>query len=98
MSNENNRVLIRKGARPLTENELQEISGGKITLASVLGTGPVSNPDEILTNSCRHNNGKCKLRKRGPHAGASVFTRDKLLLQIFADQRRLKQFSREFRE
>jgi len=48
MSNENNRVLIRMGARPLTENELEEISGGKLTLASVLGTGPVSNPDEIL--------------------------------------------------
>jgi len=48
MSNDNNRVLIRRGARPIAENELQEISGGKITLASVLGTGPVSNPDEIL--------------------------------------------------
>ena len=48
MSNDNNRVLIRMGARPLTENELEAISGGKLTLASVLGTGPVSHPDEIL--------------------------------------------------
>ena len=48
MSNDNNQMLIRRGARPITENELQEVSGGKITLASVLGTGPVSNPDEIL--------------------------------------------------
>ena len=48
MSNDNKRVLVRMGTRSLTENELQEISGGKITLASVLGTGPVSNPDEIL--------------------------------------------------
>ena len=48
MSNDNNRVLIRRGARPIAENELQEISGGKITLASVLGTGTASNPDEIL--------------------------------------------------
>ncbi|HEY2169111.1 MAG TPA: class IIb bacteriocin, lactobin A/cerein 7B family [Candidatus Angelobacter sp.] len=48
MSNDNNRVLTRMGARSLTENELEEISGGKLTLASVLGTGPVSNPDEIL--------------------------------------------------
>jgi len=49
MSNtDNNRVLTRMGARSLTEKEMEEICGGKLTLASVLGTGPVSNPDEIL--------------------------------------------------
>lgn len=48
MSNDNNRVLVRMGTRSLTENELKEIKGGALTLASVLGTLPVSNPDEIL--------------------------------------------------
>lgn len=48
MSNDNNRVLIRRGARSLTENEMVEVSGGANTLASSLATGPVSNPDDIL--------------------------------------------------
>jgi bacteriocin-like protein len=48
MSNENNRVLIRRGARSLTENEMAEVSGGANTLASSLATGPISNPDDIL--------------------------------------------------
>jgi hypothetical protein len=48
MSNDNNRVIVRRGARSLTENELVEVSGGANTLASNLGTGPVSNPDDIL--------------------------------------------------
>ena len=49
MSNNNdNRVLIRMGARPLTQNEVEQVTGGKITLASELLTGPVSNPDDIL--------------------------------------------------
>lgn len=48
MSNDNNRVLTRMGARSLTENEMEEISGAKLTLASSLATGPVNNPDDIL--------------------------------------------------
>ena len=48
MSNHNNRVLTRKGARQLTQTEMEQITGGKLTLASVLLTLPVSNPDEIL--------------------------------------------------
>jgi bacteriocin-like protein len=48
MSNDNNRVLVRMGTRSLTENELQEVSGGANTLASSLATGPISNPDDIL--------------------------------------------------
>ena len=49
MSNNNdNRVLIRMGARQLTQNEMEQVAGGKLTLASVLATGPVSNPDDIL--------------------------------------------------
>jgi bacteriocin-like protein len=48
MLNDNKRVLVRRGARTLTENELAEVSGGANTLASSLGTGPVSNPDDIL--------------------------------------------------
>jgi hypothetical protein len=49
MSNENNnRVLSRMGARPLTRSEVEQISGGKLTLASVLLTGPINNPDDLL--------------------------------------------------
>jgi hypothetical protein len=48
MSNENNRVLTRKGARQLTQNEMEQITGAALTLASVLGTGPISHPDEVL--------------------------------------------------
>jgi hypothetical protein len=48
MSNDNSRVLTRRGARSLTEKEIEEISGGSLTLASVLATGPASNPDDIL--------------------------------------------------
>jgi hypothetical protein len=48
MSNDNNRVLIRRGARSLTEKEMVEVSGGANTLASSLATGPISNPDDIL--------------------------------------------------
>jgi len=49
MSNNNdNRVLIRMGARQLTQNEVEQVAGGKITFASELLTGPVSNPDDVL--------------------------------------------------
>jgi hypothetical protein len=48
MSNDNSRVLTRKGARQLTQTEMEQITGGKLTFASVLLTLPVSNPDETL--------------------------------------------------
>jgi hypothetical protein len=49
MSNNNeNRVLSRMGARQLTQSEVEQVAGGKLTLASELLTGPVSNPDDIL--------------------------------------------------
>jgi len=49
MSNDNNnRVRIRMGARQLTEAELERVTAAKLTLASDLATGPISNPDDIL--------------------------------------------------
>ena len=47
MSNkDNNRVLTRRGARQVSQSELDEISGGFIpTRLTVLSTGPSSNPD-----------------------------------------------------
>lgn len=48
MSNENNnRVLSRMGARQLTKNEIEQVTGARtITIASVIFTGPVNHPDE----------------------------------------------------
>jgi hypothetical protein len=48
MSNaDNNRVLTRMGARKLTPEELDGVSGGLIpTRLSVLVTGPSSHPDQ----------------------------------------------------
>ena len=48
MSSNENRVLSRMGARQLTQNESEEVAGGKLTFASVLFTAPVSNPDETF--------------------------------------------------
>ena len=47
MSNQdNNRVLTRMGARKLSQEELDEISGGFIpTRLTALVTGPSNNPD-----------------------------------------------------
>jgi len=44
MPNHNNRVLIRKGARPLTQNEVDEVTGAILpSILSVIRTGtPVS--------------------------------------------------------
>lgn len=47
-NNDENRVLSRMGARQLTQNEVEQVAGGKITVASVLITGPVNHPDESL--------------------------------------------------
>jgi hypothetical protein len=46
MSNDNNRVLTRMGARQLTKAELDQVVAAKLTFASVLVTGPVNNPDD----------------------------------------------------
>jgi hypothetical protein len=50
MSNDNNnRLLMRMGARQLTQNEIEKVAGSRLsTLASVLFTGPVYNPDQTL--------------------------------------------------
>jgi hypothetical protein len=48
MSNNNdNRVLVRTGARQLAQSEIERISGGGggNTRASLTLTGPASNPD-----------------------------------------------------
>ena len=49
MSNDNNRVLVRKGAHQLTQTEIEEVAGARlITVATALPTGPISSPDEML--------------------------------------------------
>jgi hypothetical protein len=46
---ENNRVLNRMGARKLTQEELDGVSGGLIpTRLTALVTGPSSNPDHSV--------------------------------------------------
>lgn len=47
MSNNQNRVLSRMGARQLTKDEVERITGGDgpFTHASHVPTSPVSNPD-----------------------------------------------------
>jgi len=47
MSNNENRVLSRMGARQLTRNEIEQIAAGAggFTHASHTLTGPASNPD-----------------------------------------------------
>jgi hypothetical protein len=49
-NNQENRVLSRRGARELTQNETQSVTGGVIipSLLSVIHTGPASNPDHSL--------------------------------------------------
>jgi len=47
MSNDNNRVLSRTGARQLTKNEIDNIGGGIPTLLSIIRTGPLVDPDTI---------------------------------------------------
>jgi hypothetical protein len=50
MSNDNNnRVITRIGARQLTQNEIEQVGGARLsTFASVIFTGPINNPDESL--------------------------------------------------
>jgi hypothetical protein len=48
MSNDNNRVLTRMGARQLIQNEAQQITGAGATLLSVIVTNTAGNPDQRL--------------------------------------------------
>ncbi|HEY2496710.1 MAG TPA: hypothetical protein VGK24_06560 [Candidatus Angelobacter sp.] len=48
MSNDNNRVLIRKGARQLTQTEIEEVTGARLTVATALPTGTIKSPDEMF--------------------------------------------------
>jgi hypothetical protein len=49
MSNNNeNRVLSRMGARQLTQNEVEQVAGGKLTFATALTTGTTNNPDDTF--------------------------------------------------
>jgi hypothetical protein len=48
MSNDNNRVLTRRGARTVTENEMDQIRAAAATVATALPTSPISNPDTML--------------------------------------------------
>ena len=47
-NNSENRVLSRMGARQLTQNEVEQVAGGKLTFATALLTGPANNPDETF--------------------------------------------------
>lgn len=48
-NNRDNRVLSRQGARELTQQEVEGVSGGLIpTLASLIITGALSHPDNRL--------------------------------------------------
>ena len=49
-NNQENRVLSRRGARELTQDETQGVTGGVIipSLLSVIRTGPATNPDHSL--------------------------------------------------
>jgi riboflavin biosynthesis pyrimidine reductase len=49
-NNKDHRVLVRKGARQLTKNEIESISGngGGNTHASLLPTGTPSSPDTMM--------------------------------------------------
>jgi hypothetical protein len=48
MSNDNHRVLIRKGARQLTQNEVEQITGSAATVATALPTSPINHPDTMF--------------------------------------------------
>jgi hypothetical protein len=48
MPNESNRVLTRRGARQLTQNEIEQTTGAGATLLSVIVTNTGGNPDQRL--------------------------------------------------
>lgn len=45
-SNNNHRVLTRRGARRLSAQEIEQITGGKITPLTLMLTGSASGTDE----------------------------------------------------
>jgi hypothetical protein len=45
-SNNNNRVLTRRGARRLSAQEIEQITGGKVTPLTLMLTGSASGTDE----------------------------------------------------
>jgi len=48
-SQNNNRVLNRMGARKLTQDEVEQITGARtITVATGLPTGTLNNPDTMV--------------------------------------------------
>ena len=46
MPNDNNRVLTRRGARQLSQDEIEQITGAGATLLSVIMTNVDGNPDQ----------------------------------------------------
>jgi hypothetical protein len=46
VSNEDNRVLTRRGARRLSAQEIEQVTGGKITPLTLMLTGSPSGTDE----------------------------------------------------
>jgi len=48
MSNDNKRVLSRRGARQLTQNETEQITAAANTVATALPTSPISHPDTMF--------------------------------------------------
>jgi hypothetical protein len=50
MPNDNNRVLTRRGARQLTQNEIEQTAGAANTLLSVIITNQDGNRDQRLDN------------------------------------------------
>jgi hypothetical protein len=50
MPNDSNRVLTRRGARQLTQNEIEQTAGAGATLLSVIVTNTGGNPDQRLDN------------------------------------------------
>ena len=54
MPNNTNRVLTRKGARQLSQDEIEQTAGAGATLLSVIVTDTAGNPDQRLDHSCRN--------------------------------------------
>ncbi|HEY1938625.1 MAG TPA: hypothetical protein VGJ33_11880 [Candidatus Angelobacter sp.] len=48
MPNDNKRVLIRNGARQLTQKEIEQITGSAATVATALPTNPINHPDTMF--------------------------------------------------
>jgi len=48
MSNDSKRVLVRRGARQLTQNETEQITAAANTVATALPTSPISHPDTMF--------------------------------------------------